>query len=703
MIRSPLPLAVVLVAALVIPTLLIAQETELKVSKIALFSSGVGYFEREAEIDGSAAAELKFRTAQINDILKSLVVQDFGKGTISAVGYASHDPVDKALKSFAVDITGRPTMAALLDQLRGEPVEITGSRAVNGVIVGVEKLKIAMEQQTVEIDVLNVLTESGLQQLRLSEIGGVKLKNEKINGELRKALETLAASHDADKKAVTIQFAGDGKRRVRASYLLEAPIWKTSYRLVLSPDKKPFLQGWATVENATEEDWRDVRLSLVSGRPISFSMDLYTPLYVARPREELELYASLRPPTLEAGIAVADRPARPAPAPAAEAPLTSARPAARARSARAPMRRVHAVGGMGGYGGYGMGGMGGMGVPAEVEPEMDLAAQGVESVAEAQSAGELFEYAISAPVSIARQRSAMLPIVNQEIAAEKVSIYNPATHRKHPLNGLIVDNTTGLNLMQGPITVFDENVYAGDAKLPDIKPAEKRMVAYALDLGVEVIEDQKERPDELLSARIAKGTLILQHKLVDVSEYTIRNKDKKNRDVIIEQDYNSEWKLVEPKEPFERTQNLLRFRTAVPAGETVVQKVQLEAVTDEEIHLTTIDEEFTGIYLKSKVISDAVRQALEKVIRIQSELETLERDLDQREEDLENSVAEQARIRENLKTLQANSDPYQRQLKKFDLVETRIEQLQGQLDELRKQAQKKQEELEAYVLSLDVK
>jgi len=360
------------------------------------------------------------------------------------------------------------------------------------------------------------------------------------------------------------------------------------------------------------------------------------------------------------------------------------------------------MGGMGGFGGMG-GMMGGMGAPAEVEPEMDLAAQGVESVAEAQSAGELFEYAISAPVSIARQRSAMLPIVNQEIAAEKVSIYNPATHRKHPLNGLIVDNTTGLNLMQGPITVFDENVYAGDAKLPDIKPAEKRMVAYALDLGVEVIEDQKERPDELLSARIAKGTLILQHKLVDVSEYTIRNKDKKNRDVIIEQDYNSEWKLVEPKEPFERTQNLLRFRTLVPAGETVLQKVELEAVTDEEIYLTTIDEEFTGIYLKSKVISDAVRQALEKVIRIQSELQTLERDLEQREEDLENSVAEQARIRENLKTLQANSDPYQRQLKKFDLVETRIEQLQGQLDELRKQAQKKQEELEAYVLSLDVK
>ncbi len=701
MIRPVFPLAVVLVVVLAAPTSLMAQETELKVSRIALFSSGVGYFEREAEVTGSAAAELKFRTAQINDILKSLVVQDFGGGTISAVGYASHDPVDKALKSFAVDITGKPTMAALLGQLRGEPVEITGSKAVSGVIVGVEKLKIAVDKETIEIDVLNVLTNGGLQQLKFSDIEGIKLKSEKVNGELAKALATLAASHDADKKGVTIQFAGDGKRRVRASYLLEAPIWKTSYRLVLSPDKKPFLQGWATVENATEEDWKDVRLSLVSGRPISFTMDLYTPLYVSRPREELELYASLRPPTLEAGVPAAGRLfATPAPASVAEAPPASPKPAERAGSARRP-RRGYGGGMMGGMGGYGMGGMGGMG--ALEGKEMDLAAQGVQSVAEAQSAGELFEYAISTPVSIARQRSAMLPIVNQEIAAEKVSIYNPDTHPKHPLNGLIVDNATGQNLMQGPVTVFDENVCAGDSKLPDIKPAEKRMIAYALDLGVEVIADQKQRPEELLSARVAKGTLILQKKLVDTSEYTVRNKDKKNRDVIIEEPYDSGWRLVEPKEPFERTQDLLRFRTAVPAGQTVVQKVRLEMILEEQGELTQYDREYIEIFLKGKVISAALRQALEKVVRIQSELEAVERDFDLRDEQIEESLEEQARVRENLKTLQANSDSYQRQLRKFDSVETRIEQLRGELDKLREQQQKKQEELEAYLLSLDVK
>ena len=120
-----------------------------------------------------------------------------------------------------------------------------------------------------ELSVVNVLTDDGIRQLEVAVIQGIKLANDKVNQELKKALATLAASHDADKKSVTLRFDGAGQRKVRAAYLLEAPIWKTSYRLVLDQEKKPFLQGWATVENATEDDWKNVKLSLVSGRPIS--------------------------------------------------------------------------------------------------------------------------------------------------------------------------------------------------------------------------------------------------------------------------------------------------------------------------------------------------------------------------------------------------------------------------------------------------
>ena len=113
---------------------------------------------------------------------------------------------------------------------------------------------------------------------------------------------SAALSHDTQKKAVQLHFAGEGKRKVQVGYVVEAPIWKTSYRLVLAEKEKPYLQGWAMVENPTDEDWADVKMALVSGRPISFKMDLYNPLYVDRPVVEPELFASLRPVTYSGGF-----------------------------------------------------------------------------------------------------------------------------------------------------------------------------------------------------------------------------------------------------------------------------------------------------------------------------------------------------------------------------------------------------------------
>ena len=139
----------------------------------------------------------------------------------------------------------------------------------------------------------------------------LRFLNPVMDSEFKKALETLALSHDTQKKAVSISFAGEGKRQVQVGYVVENPIWKTSYRLVLGTKKeeKPYLQGWAVVENPTDEDWKDVRMALVSGRPISFQMDLYQPLFVNRPVVEPELFASLRPVAYSGGMD-GDGPAR---------------------------------------------------------------------------------------------------------------------------------------------------------------------------------------------------------------------------------------------------------------------------------------------------------------------------------------------------------------------------------------------------------
>ncbi|MEW6251915.1 MAG: hypothetical protein AB1716_14835 [Planctomycetota bacterium] len=696
-------------------------KTELDVKRVALFSSGVGFFVREAQVTGDSTAELSFRTEQINDIIKSMILQDFGGGKIGVISYASRDPVEKTLRSFGVDLTGKPTLSTLLDQLRGEPVKIAGPREMTGRIVGVEKSEILSPDGKVvqTIERLTLYTDAGLQRVALTEIQGIELQSEKVAAELKKALETLATMHDADKKSVTINFEGAGQRQVRVAYLLEAPIWKTSYRLGLGDTEPqaeqgrpaaaqaqtdvkkagPFLQGWATVENTTENDWNNVRLSLISGRPISFRMDLYTPLYVPRPLVQMDLYASLRPPEYEGGFAE-DKAARGMPmeaSPPATAPAMGGRMAARAKG-------VERLGGGAGSGMFQQG----QGPDASAEGYVEgfaafpLADAGIASVATAQEAGELFQYAIDTPVSIPRQHSAMLPIVNQAVEADKLSIYNPGTHPKHPLNGAELKNTTGLHLMQGPVTIFDDNVYAGDAKLPDMKPNEKRLIGYALDLAREVMINQKPAPEELVSVRIVKGTLYARRKFSDAREYVINNKADKPRSVLLEQPYSADWKLVEPEKPYEITQNLLRIKVDVPADETKKQMVRLERIADQTVALTNLGRDDIQIYIRSSVISPKVKEALEKVIALRDELDQAVRHRERIEKQYQETIAEQARIRDNLKTLDHNTDTYQRQLKKFDEFETQIESLKQQLEAARKQEDAQRRELEQFLLSLDI-
>jgi hypothetical protein len=285
------------------------QATQLPISQVVLFSSGVGYFQREGTVEGNARIDLSFPVRDINDLLKSMVLRDLDGGHVSTVSYDSNAPLEHTLKSLAVNLTSNPSFAQILNQARGEKVEVVLQQAnttqpgtLTGTLIGCEKQQQAVGKDTTEVDLLNLWCSEGMRSLKLSEIQRVRFLNPVLDGEFRKALETLALAHDTQKKSMTINFTGEGKRKVCVSYVVENPIWKTSYRLVLDKTQKPFLQGWAVVENSTDEDWKEVRMALVSGRPISFQMDLYQPLYVARPVVEMGLTASPRPVAYSGGL-----------------------------------------------------------------------------------------------------------------------------------------------------------------------------------------------------------------------------------------------------------------------------------------------------------------------------------------------------------------------------------------------------------------
>ncbi|MBI3781629.1 MAG: hypothetical protein HY278_11335, partial [candidate division NC10 bacterium] len=535
-----------------------AAQNALPLTEVVLYSSGIGYFQRDGSIDGRGEVELRFKVDNINDLLKSMVVQDFDGGQVAAVTYDSRDPITKTLKSFAVDLTTNPSLGQLLEQIRGERIGVAAPNPVRGLIVGVEKKQEKVGDKNVaEVEYLNILTADGLRSLPLGQIQRIQLANEQLNTELRQALEVLASSHDLQKKTVKLEFDGKGHRRVRVGYIVETPVWKTSYRLSLSEKTRPFLQGWTIVENTTDEDWESVKLSLISGRPISFKMDLYEPLYVRRPVVVSELYESLRPQVYEQVIA--EPSAKPAEVEEARKSLGALgrMQAKRAMPSPAPPPALRAAG---------------------VELE-----QGVTSAAQAMEAGELFEYAISTLLSLARQKSALLPIVNEEVEGSKVSIFNERVHAKYPLNGLRLKNSTALHLMQGPITVFDGGIYAGDARIEDLPPGQERIISYALDLKTEVVPQATPEKEEIVAASLRKGTLLVTRKSVEEKTYQVRNRDQKSKVVLIEHPLRSDWRLVEPGEPAERTRDAYRFKISIDAGSGAQLRVREEKQTQQTV------------------------------------------------------------------------------------------------------------------------
>ena len=390
---------------------------DIPVKSVMLFSSGVGHFEHAGTVRGDGSTGFRFKTTQINDILKSLVLQDLDGGKVTTITYPSQDPISKTLRSFQVDITSNPSMATLLNQLRGARVTAQfQAERVSGTILCVEYRQKAVDKgDALQVPTLNLLTGAVIRSVDLTAISSLTLDDPQLQDELTKALVALSQSRDQDKKPVTINFTGSGERRVRIGYVVETPIWKTSYRLMMD-DKSARLQGWAIVENETESDWSNVALSLVSGRPISFIMDLYQPLYLQRPTVVPELFAGLRPQVYDAGTAEAKAQVSMNPAPAP--------------------------------GGGGRGGTLNSLTPRDQAMRMtagessSVAATVQSAATTAQPPGELFQYAIP-NVTLARQKSAMLPIVTDTVGIERLSIYNASVLPRNPLNGVRLKNTTG--------------------------------------------------------------------------------------------------------------------------------------------------------------------------------------------------------------------------------------------------------------------
>ncbi len=674
----------------------IAQEkelfTDLPVSRAVLFSSGVGFFEHKGTVEGDSSVRLMFKTDQINDILKSMVLFDEG-GTVTSVTYASNDPVERTLRSFGVDISGEPSLPDLLKQLRG--AEVTVDKVI-GKILGVEQEERIVGQPEAKITehILRLVTATGVQSVKLSAVQNLTFNDPKMQQELNEALGLLIGARDRDRKPVDIRFVGRGKRNVRIGYLVESPVWKTAYRLDLTDKEKPLLQGWAIVENTSENDWKNVLLSLVSGRPISFIQDLYTPLYLDRPVVQPELYASLKPRMYEEGI---EREGK------ALALMEGNQDRARGnRLGAAPAAPPAAKGAFFGRGEVAEKAAAGYAPHADAtaDSKFDLGSS-VHSVASGGSVGELFQFSIQHPVNMQRRRSAMLPIVNQAVKAEKISIYNPTQHAQHPLNGVYLINDTGMKLLSGPVTVFDGGNYAGDARIGHLAPNDKRVLSYAMDLAV-TVDSSNAQSSAITSGKLVRGVLYVNRMTTYKQTYKVKNKAEQKRTLIVEHPAIGGRNLINPKTFEEKTPTHYRFRVPIDSATTGEFVVEEQQPGSQQIAIIGSSPYTYLNFVQEGAISAAVKAALQKAANLQNELSQFEgqlANLRQQKAVIENG---QDRLRKNIETAGRDSTLGKRYLAKLSEEEDTLEKLTTQIDDTQKKVEAKRKELADYVNSLDL-
>jgi hypothetical protein len=654
----------------------------LPLRRVILYSNGVAYFERRGTVNGRAEINLSFKQSQIDDVLKSLVVLDLGKGRIGAVSYNSSAPPSARLNEipFSIDAgtngdydAASGGIAGVLKQLQGARVAVTtATRAATGAVLNVDKHKSQGDEKkppTVTRSLVIVSEGGELQSFDLSEVRSVKLLDEGTRQDIGEFAHASSLARRRDSKTISITSDGEGQREMVVSYTVAAPIWKTTYRVVLDADGKPFFQGWAIVDNVGEEDWNNVQLSLVSGTPVSFIQPMQQPLYRHRPVMTLPEDVSLNPQGYDAELF-------------------------------APPARAAKVMRSGGVPGGVPGGIPGgvpSGAPQQLQsnatafdapppgPTTSLSSaiasgeSGVEAAATGNEVGELFEYRIEQPVTVRRDRSALIPILQTKLEGERVAFYNEANRRDRPFSSIRLKNTSPLTLEGGALTVVDGDAYAGEAMLERVKPNEQKFVSFALDLGTLVTAKQKAERRPVFLVRAGRGVFEAHYHQTQKKTYTAVNQTDRKRTVYVEHPVRDDWKLSDDTPKYvSRTTAHYRFRVELGPRETKDLVVTETQALMDSYQLSNLTRRDVELFVSSNYIDAATRAELEKLIELKSRIAAVHARIEAADNEAEEIEEDQKRLRENIDKLKSTAEAKQliaRYVAKADAQETRLEQL----------------------------
>jgi hypothetical protein len=644
----------------------------------------VGYFEHSGSVGTTAEILLRFDAAAVNDALKSLVVNDpaaANSDSSPSVRYAVANSLDRALRSLKIDLSGAPGIVEILNNQKGAELEVYAPNAIRGRIIGVEyRLAGYVQQygyaQAAPEPWLSLFTSQGIRVIAVKDIASFVFIDERINADLNRALDLILASREDDTRNLLVTLAGAGNREVSLSYVIPTPVWKVSYRLDLS-GREPFLQGWAIVDNDSDTDWENIELSLVTGRPVSFIQNLYPPYRVSRPVVPLAIAGIAESRTYEAGYGAAYDQYAEAEKMAVEMAMADSLMSMRQA---APMA-----------------------VPA---PAQSTAAVGVAGTAATGSAaGDQFEFTLKNPVTLERRQSAMLPLVEAVIEAEKVLVFSGSRALNsgtiNPGISAELTNNSGMKLPAGPITVYDGGTYSGDALIEFFPENEKRLISYGDDLSVTgSVTSSNSR--YVSTVRVLSGVMTIMRRQVYERVYTIRNASDERKKLILEHPIMSGAELVEPIAAEDRTASLYRFTRDLAPKETHSFTVREEYPISETITLANLRADAFLSYSTNQEIPAEVRAALTRAIELRvknEEAVTAQRDL---ETQLSRLIAEQDRIRRNLEAAGNTSPQGQDYLRRLASLDGEIDDLNSRITDAVREVQRSRREYEDYLAAIRI-
>ncbi len=640
------------------------------INRIVMYKNGLAYFERAASVSGDKRIQLQFKEDQMKDILASFYAVDLGGGSVTNITFDSKAPISRQMKDLLIDIPETDTTAALLKQLQGAPITfvLSGSE-VTGKLMGLQtKEEQTKEGSTIQYKTVTLLTGDGkISRVDLRDVRRFEIQDANLRKEVNEYLKLRLQGKHRKKKALTVHTQGGEDRGVLIGYQIEAPVWKSSYRLLFRENQKPMLLGWASVENQTTEDWNDVQVQLVAGNPVSFKMDLYTPFYPERPEVPISI---LFPETNFKSLA-----GTPGEEEVKKRALSDRRGKKARQGAQTEGAKENDSIGLGG----GAGGSFGAGI--------NKALQTVETGASGEALGEMFSYTIDKKVSIERGKSAMVPILKSPVEGDRVVYFNKNVSA-HPMNAFHLENTTNLTLDAGPVTVFQEGASLGEALISEVmKPEMKTMLPYAVESGVQIRKTVKRERERIHRIEIKNGVLTGYRAHLRKTEYEIRNRVGKEKPVVIDHPEKEKYELKSPKKASGKMDNFYRFEKKVGRQSTETLTVVEKRVVSRTQSLSGMNLQKIGFWLNQRELSESQKDLLNKMKNKMAKIQDLEQQKANARTKIQELTSDQKRYRQNMRSLTDSREERElrsKYVQKLKKAEQNIEKERERMDTLQK-------------------